>query len=43
MKHTLSWIKDLKTGKVDLGYRRVISETLDENDMKHIPPFARVY
>lgn len=43
MKHTLSWIKDIKTGKVDLSYRNVISETLDPKEMETIPPKKRVY
>lgn len=41
LKHTLSWI-DPETGKVDIKYRRVIMETLDD-EMKTVPPFARVY
>jgi len=43
MKHTLTWIKDLKTGKVDIGYRPVISKTLDPKEIDTIPPAARVY
>jgi succinate dehydrogenase (ubiquinone) flavoprotein subunit len=43
MKHTLTWIKDIKTGKVDIAYRPVITETLDPKEMKTIPPVARVY
>ena len=42
MKHTLSWV-DCESGKVDIKYRNVISTTLDENEMKSIPPFKRVY
>jgi succinate dehydrogenase (ubiquinone) flavoprotein subunit len=40
MKHTIAWVKD---GKVTLDYRPVHDQTLDESEMKHIPPFARVY
>lgn len=29
MKHTLSYIPDLKSGKVELEYREVITSTLD--------------
>lgn len=29
MKHTLTEMKDLKSGKVDISYRPVIMETLD--------------
>lgn len=43
MKHTLSSIPDLKTGKVELEYREVISETLDQKEFPTIPPFKRVY
>lgn len=43
MKHTLSWIKDINKGKVDLSYRRVISETLDQKEFQTIPPKKRVY
>ncbi len=42
MKHTLSW-EDTNTNKIKLGYRPVHMQTLDENEMKHIPPKARVY
>ncbi|KAK4136510.1 succinate dehydrogenase [Trichocladium antarcticum] len=42
MKHTLSWQKQ-PHGKVDLGYRRVIGTTLDENECKAVPPMKRVY
>jgi succinate dehydrogenase (ubiquinone) flavoprotein subunit len=42
MKHTLSFQKQ-PHGKVDLGYRRVIGTTLDENECKAVPPFKRVY
>jgi len=43
MKHTLSSVPDLKTGKVELMYRPVISETLDASEMKTVPPKKRVY
>lgn len=42
MKHTLTWQKDAH-GPVDLGYRRVIGHTLDENECKAVPPFKRTY
>jgi succinate dehydrogenase (ubiquinone) flavoprotein subunit len=42
MKHTLTKI-DVKTGKIDITYRPVISGTLDENEVKNVPPFKRVY
>lgn len=42
MKHTLSFQKS-PHGKVDLSYRRVIANTLDENECKPVPPFKRVY
>ncbi|KAI9321283.1 succinate dehydrogenase flavoprotein subunit 1 [Dichotomocladium elegans] len=42
MKHTLSW-QDMETGEVKLSYRKVEANTLDENECKAVPPFARVY
>lgn len=42
MKHTLSFQKT-PHGKVDLSYRGVIANTLDENECKPVPPFKRVY
>jgi len=42
MKHTLTWQKK-PHGKIDLGYRRVIGTTLDENECKAVPTFKRVY
>lgn len=42
MKHSLTKI-DLDTGKVDIDYRRVISETLDEEEFPTVPPMKRVY
>ncbi|KAJ3048056.1 succinate dehydrogenase flavoprotein subunit [Rhizophlyctis rosea] len=42
MKHTLSW-HDPESGKVTLDYRRVINTTLDESEMKPVPPVKRVY
>ncbi|GAA5833648.1 hypothetical protein JCM5353_006600 [Sporobolomyces roseus] len=40
MKHTLSFQRDVDS-KTSLGYRNVIAGTLDENEMKSIPPFKR--
>ncbi|KAI0842021.1 succinate flavoprotein subunit [Hypoxylon sp. FL0890] len=42
MKHTLTFQKK-PHGKVDIGYRRVIGTTLDENECKAVPPFKRTY
>lgn len=42
MKHTLSFQKT-PHGKVDLSYRGVIANTLDEAECKAVPPFKRVY
>jgi succinate dehydrogenase (ubiquinone) flavoprotein subunit len=42
LKHTLAWL-DVKTGSVKLDYRPVHMNTLDENEMKTIPPVKRVY
>lgn len=40
MKHTLSFQKDVE-GKTRLAYRNVVHDTLDQNEMKTIPPFKR--
>jgi len=42
MKHSLTWQKKPQSG-VDMGYRAVVGTTLDENECKSIPPFARKY
>ncbi|BGP07506.1 succinate dehydrogenase flavoprotein subunit [Rhodotorula toruloides] len=42
MKHTLSFQKDVE-GKTRLAYRNVVHDTLDQNEMKTIPPFKRTY
>ncbi|KAL2113906.1 hypothetical protein VUR80DRAFT_1759 [Thermomyces stellatus] len=42
MKHTLSFQKEPQ-GPVELSTRRVIHDTLDENECKSVPPFKRVY
>ncbi|KAL9542090.1 succinate dehydrogenase flavoprotein subunit [Mucor bainieri] len=42
MKHTLTW-QDQDTGNVSIKYRHVTDTTLDENECKPVPPFARVY
>ncbi|KJE89827.1 succinate dehydrogenase flavoprotein subunit [Capsaspora owczarzaki ATCC 30864] len=41
-KHTLSTIDPL-TGRVQLDYRPVIDDTLDEKECKPVPPTLRVY
>jgi len=41
MQHTVSWYNE-ETGKVDLAYRRVIDQPLDD-EMQHVPPQERVY
>ncbi len=43
MKHTLTWINDTQSGKVDIKYRGVISETLDQEEFPTVPPAKRVY
>lgn len=42
MKHTLTWIEDTEKGDVRIDYRRVISETLDD-EFETVPPMKRVY
>lgn len=41
MKHTLSFQRDINSDKTRLSYRAVNPLTLDENEMKPIPPFKR--
>lgn len=41
MKHTLAYHGE--DGKTHIRYRPVHDQTLDENECKHVPPFARVY
>lgn len=43
MKHTLTTIKDIETGKVDITYRPVILKTLDAEEFPTVPPKKRVY
>ncbi|KAI0637422.1 succinate dehydrogenase [Trametes polyzona] len=43
MKHTLTWQHDVESPEVDIKYRNVIHNTLDENECKSVPPFKRVY
>ena len=42
MKHTLTWLDGVE-GKCKIDYRPVITTTLDENEIKPIPPMKRVY
>lgn len=42
MKHTFSTM-DLESGKVDLVYNDVITETLDQKEFPTVPPKKRVY
>lgn len=42
MKHTLSF-QTKPHGEVKLGYRSVVSHTLDEKECAAVPPFKRVY
>ena len=43
MKHTLSFQRDPDSPDVELQYRSVIANTLDEAECKPVPPFKRVY
>ena len=43
MKHTLTWQHDVESPEVEIKYRNVIHNTLDENECKSVPPFKRVY
>merc|ERR1712232_675122 len=42
MKHTLAFY-DYDKGETSIKYRPVMSETLDEEECKSVPPVARVY
>lgn len=42
MKHSLTWQKQPQS-KVDIGYRGVVMNTLDEEECHAIPPFKRTY
>lgn len=42
MKHSMTWMKDLKSGKVDVTYRDVVANTLDDS-VAAVPPAKRVY
>jgi succinate dehydrogenase (ubiquinone) flavoprotein subunit len=42
MKHSLTWQQN-NGDTVDVGYRKVQMETLDEAECKSVPPFSRVY
>jgi len=43
MKHTMSWLRDCNKNDVELQYRPVISETLDQEEFPTVPPKKRVY
>ncbi|KAG0705874.1 succinate dehydrogenase [Suillus ampliporus] len=43
MKHTLTVQDNVNSPDVALKYRRVIGNTLDENECKAVPPFKRTY
>jgi succinate dehydrogenase/fumarate reductase flavoprotein subunit len=43
MKHTLTTIPDLQSGKPQISYRPVKVDTLDQNEFPHVPPKERVY
>lgn len=43
MKHTLSFQRDANDPTVELQYRQVIAETLDQDECKSVPPFKRTY
>jgi len=42
MKHSLTFQKKPQS-KVEIGYRDVVMNTLDEQECKMIPPFKRTY
>ncbi len=42
MKHTATFLPSVKD-KVKIQYRKVVTHTLDANEMEPMKPFARVY
>ena len=42
MKHTLTYLNDVES-KTEIKYRRVITETLDKEEIDTLPPAKRVY
>lgn len=42
MKHTLTYLKDLNS-KTEIKYRKVITDTLDKNEIDTLPPAKRTY
>ncbi|KAG6854324.1 succinate dehydrogenase flavoprotein subunit [Blastosporella zonata] len=43
MMHSLTFQRDASSPDIELTYRGVIANTLDENECKAVPPFKRVY
>lgn len=43
MKHTVSWQRDTNKADIELAYRPVISETMDQAEFPTVPPKKRVY
>lgn len=42
MKHSLTWQRKPQ-GKIEIGYRPVTGNTLDEKECPSVPPFKRTY
>lgn len=43
MKHTMSWHRDVSNKEIELQYRPVIHDTLDQEEFPTVPPKKRVY
>lgn len=43
MMHSMSFIKDLESGKVDFQLKSVNSDTMDNEECNPVPPMKRVY
>ena len=43
LKHTLTWNADPTQDKTEVKYRRVVLNTMDENECKSIPLMKRTY
>lgn len=42
MKHSLTWVPDVKSGKVEVTYRDVVKTPLSD-EVASVPPAKRVY
>jgi succinate dehydrogenase (ubiquinone) flavoprotein subunit len=43
MRHTVSWQRDTSKPDIELAYRPVIDDTMDQAEFPTVPPGKRVY